>query len=305
MSESARKILLATDGSREAERAAGMARELSGALDAELHVLYVESVPEAYIHQWEMAGPEFIDEIFESTGREARKKAEEEAAKIGAVAGVHAAVGRADAEIVRLAEELGAEMVVLGSRGLGAVRRALMGSVSVSVVRHAHTSALVVRGEPNGETYFPGRILLATDGSKEAEAASRTAAEISVATDSPLHLLYALDLTPRPPYPHPLAGERWEHYLEEAKEKAREFVEERADRLRAAGAEVAVAKVAFGRPDAEIVEEAEELGASLVVTGSRGLGGIRRSLMGSVSDSVVRHAHCPVLVVRRKEEKDR
>jgi nucleotide-binding universal stress UspA family protein len=43
---------------------------------------------------------------------------------------------------------------------------------------------------------------------------------------------------------------------------------------------------------------AEELGADLIVMGSRGLGGVRRALMGSVSDSVVRHAHCPVLVVR-------
>ena len=58
----------------------------------------------------------------------------------------------------------------------------------------------------------------------------------------------------------------------------------------------------MGEAAAEIVDLAEELGAGLVVVGSRGLGGIRRALMGSVSDSVVRHAHCPVLVVRREEE---
>jgi nucleotide-binding universal stress UspA family protein len=50
-----------------------------------------------------------------------------------------------------------------------------------------------------------------------------------------------------------------------------------------------------------IVELAEEIGAGLIVMGSRGLGGIRRALMGSVSDSVVRHAHCPVMVVREEE----
>jgi nucleotide-binding universal stress UspA family protein len=47
---------------------------------------------------------------------------------------------------------------------------------------------------------------------------------------------------------------------------------------------------------------AEEIGAGLIVIGSRGRGGIRRALMGSVSDSVVRHAHCPVMVVRPEEE---
>ena len=57
----------------------------------------------------------------------------------------------------------------------------------------------------------------------------------------------------------------------------------------------------MGRPDAEIIDEAEQIGAGLIVVGNRGLGRIRRALMGSVSDSVVRHAHCPVLVVRRGE----
>ena len=54
--------------------------------------------------------------------------------------------------------------------------------------------------------------------------------------------------------------------------------------------------------DVEIVKLAEEIGAGLIVIGSRGRGGIKRALMGSVSDSVVRHAHCPVLVVRQERQ---
>jgi len=60
----------------------------------------------------------------------------------------------------------------------------------------------------------------------------------------------------------------------------------------------------MGRADQEVVALAEELGAGLVVMGSRGLGGLRRLLMGSVSDSVIRHAHCPVLVVRKEEPQE-
>ena len=56
-------------------------------------------------------------------------------------------------------------------------------------------------------------------------------------------------------------------------------------------------------PAAEIVRLGEDMDAGLIVVGSRGLGGVRRALMGSVSDSVVRHAHCPVLVVRRTENR--
>jgi nucleotide-binding universal stress UspA family protein len=55
-------------------------------------------------------------------------------------------------------------------------------------------------------------------------------------------------------------------------------------------------------PADSIVQVAEETGADLVVMGSRGLGGIKRALMGSVSDSVVRHAHCPVMVVRKEKQ---
>jgi nucleotide-binding universal stress UspA family protein len=56
-------------------------------------------------------------------------------------------------------------------------------------------------------------------------------------------------------------------------------------------------------PAAEVVALAEELGVGLIVMGNRGLGGIRRALIGSVSDSVVRYAHCPVMVVRHEKER--
>jgi len=94
--------------------------------------------------------------------------------------------------------------------------------------------------------------------------------------------------------------------VEEAEEKEGEHLEREAQRLpdtqveqvRAAGGSTAQTQLRVGRPDREIVDLAEEIGVGLIVMESRGLGGMRRALMGSVSDSVVRHAHCPVLVVR-------
>ena len=72
---------------------------------------------------------------------------------------------------------------------------------------------------------------------------------------------------------------------------------------------MAQAHLRLGRPDEhiitvaeEIVSLAEEIGAGLIAIGSRGLGKIGRVLLGSASDSVVRHAHCPVLVVRKVEQ---
>ena len=88
-------------------------------------------------------------------------------------------------------------------------------------------------------------------------------------------------------------------------EAAKTEVDRQVQRVRKEGGEVAGAHARMGYPDAEIVDLAEGLGAGLIVIGSRGLGGVRRALVGSVSDSVVRHAHCPVLVTRHMPQGSR
>jgi nucleotide-binding universal stress UspA family protein len=309
MSAFASKILLATDGSPEAERATRMAVTLSNRLGSQLHVVRVGDVPSAYTYsEAEIFGREF--QILRVHAEEyARERLDEEAEKVramgGEVAGSHAGAGSADAEIVRLAEELGVGLVIVGSRGSGALRRAVMGSVSSSVVRHAHGSVLVVRGDRREEDHLPGRILLALDGSKEANAAAQAAVEISNATGSELHIIYAVNTEPRMPwmpYLGPGTSDWWEEALREIRRTSRAWVDQQAERIESEGAKVADVHLVFGKPDEVIVKVGEELEAGLIVTGSRGLGGVRRALMGSVSDSVVRHAHCPVLVVRVDEE---
>ena len=148
---------------------------------------------------------------------------------------------------------------------------------------------------------FPTKILLATDGSEEAALAVQTATDLAKSTGSELHLVYVEAAS----YVFPttdwecLGGEDLPTRLDEvAKEAAKIKVDEQAQRVREADGEVAGAHARVGYPEAEIVDLAEELGVGLIVMGSRGLGGVRRTLMGSVSDSVVRHAHCPVLVTR-------
>ncbi len=87
--------------------------------------------------------------------------------------------------------------------------------------------------------------------------------------------------------------------LRRLERQAQEILDEQVRKIENAGGTVAEANLKMeGRPDWEIVRLSEEIGAGLIVMGSRGLGGLRRALLGSVSDSVVRHAHCPVLVVR-------
>jgi nucleotide-binding universal stress UspA family protein len=300
------KMLLATDGSAEATRAARMAVVLAHRLGSKLHVVHVGPMPEEYINpRLSIPEPEFWEMMRERAEEETKPRLNEQVQKIreagGEVSGAHVRVGLPDAEIVELAEQLGAGLVVLGSRGLRPLKRALIGSVSDSVVRHAHGSVLVVRGNGRERDYLPGRILLALDGSREAAAASRTAVEIANATGSELRILFALFTSETLPYPYSYARERWEARVERAKHRAQEFVDEQAERIEAEGGRVKDAHLAFGKPDQEIVKLGEELDAGLIVVGSRGLGGVRRALMGSISGSVVRHAHGPVLVVRDED----
>ena len=147
---------------------------------------------------------------------------------------------------------------------------------------------------------FPTKILLATDSSEEATLAAKTAADIAQKTGSELHIVHA---KPVPVYIDP-ASDRVSDVRgaeENIKLEAQQLLDTQVEQIKAAGGTVAQTHVRLGRPAQEIVNLADKIAAGLIVVGSRGLGGIRRALMGSVSDSVVRHAHCPVMVVRKEE----
>ena len=151
-------------------------------------------------------------------------------------------------------------------------------------------------------SFFPTKILLATDGSEEASLATEAATELSKNTASEVHLAYVVPTPARLVYPHHYPKEVREDIVEQAKKEAGEFLDTQAEQIRSGGGSVSEVHLRTGRPDNEIVSLSEDLGVGLIVIGSRGLTGVRRSLMGSVSDSVVRHAHCPVMVVRREAQ---
>ena len=154
-------------------------------------------------------------------------------------------------------------------------------------------------------TDFPTRILLATDGSEDAAFAARTAVNLANKTGSELHVVYVEEVPRRLSTSESTSLEGMidpefeEQMRQNAQAAASQLLEEQVQKIKKAGGEIAQAHPRFGRPHAEIVHLAEELDAGIVVVGSRGEGGVRRALLGSVSDSVVHHAHCPVLVVRK------
>ncbi len=296
------RILFATDGSEDSELAATTAVGLAKITGSELHVLHVgAAVPENFEATDVEPGP---------TEREARRILDEQLKKIenvgGTVAQSHLRMGGVAEEVIELAEELSTGLIVLGSRGRGRIRRLVMGSVSDSVVRHAPCPVMVTRWKP---IVFPAKILVATDGSEEADLAAKTAADLATRTGSELHISHVGKLLTHGGYAGVEVGSLPAGSQELLDREAKELMEAQLERMREAGASVTEAHLMSGRADEEIIFLAEQIGADLVVVGSRGLGGIRRALLGGVSDSVVRHAHCPVLVVRtekseREEEPD-
>src|SRR3712207_3572156 len=144
---------------------------------------------------------------------------------------------------------------------------------------------------------FPTKVLLATDGSKEADLATRTAADLADKIGSELHVVHVFGITPwYPAYPEGYGfgeAELGDPMLEEelqrtSERRAREVLDAEVEKLRSLGVRQPQAHLLEGGASQEIVGLAEGIGAGLIVLGSRGLGGIRRALIGSVSDSVVR-----------------
>jgi nucleotide-binding universal stress UspA family protein len=144
---------------------------------------------------------------------------------------------------------------------------------------------------------LPQKILVATDGSETAAQAVRAAVRLSDKIGSELHVVHVGDVPPAP-YPDGGAVVTQEELVASAEPATREVLDEKVRRIRTAGGEVAGAHLRMGTPAEEIVGAAEELGTDMIVVGSRGLGTLKRMLVGSVSESVARHAPCPVLVVR-------
>jgi nucleotide-binding universal stress UspA family protein len=141
---------------------------------------------------------------------------------------------------------------------------------------------------------FPTRILVATDGSREAELALTTAADLAKSTDSELHVVHVGE---SPLVYHPERHAYRAEY-EEHEKVSQQLLEAQVERIEGASATETQAHLRMGRADEEIVELAQGIDAGLIVMGSRGHGRLRRALVGSVSESVVRHAHCPVAIVR-------
>lgn len=262
------RVLVATDGSTDASLAVDWMAHLP--LPPDREVMVVTVIPPRGDAGSSARG------VPTGLTAEARRVADETASRLlrGRTSTGRVVAGDPVEQIVTAAGRWGADVVVLGARGLGAIQALLVGSVSLGVVRQAPCPALVCRGIPRAVR----AVTVGVDGSAHARHALEWLARLPGASALQLRLVGVGDLGE-----HPVS-------LESTLDEAARMVSARV-------AAVAVA-AHTGAPADRIVEDAERHGSDLVVVGARGAGAVTRLLLGSVSESVLRRAGCPVLVVR-------
>ena len=285
------KILLATDGSEDADLAARAAIELSNRTASELHV----------VHVWhDVPTPHFQSFVKAQLKQEAEEILQKQLERIeqsgGTIAEAHLREGRTVDEILDLSEELEVGLLIVGSRGLGGVRRVLLGSVSEGIVHHAHRPVLVMRG--GQDAWPPSRVIVGDDSSEDAREAGKLAASIGELFGATALLVRAY---PRLPETDPEGRELDPRMVDDELRREKRALEARAAEIEEASGIRPRARIAVGDPAACLIEAAEE-GAperTLIAVGSRGLGAVQRLRLGSVSTKVLRVARGPVLVVYR------
>ncbi len=280
------RILLATDGSEDAVRAAEAASDLARKSGAELHVVHVWHDVRGFAHSFvkgelKRQGQEVLDEQVERIR-----------AAAGEVAKAHLRCGRTSGEVISFGREIDAGLLVVGSRGLGTVQRILIGSQSEEIVHRAQVPVLVLRGAQ--DSWPPARIVVGEDFSDDARRAGELAAAIGRLYGAGGLLVYSHpDLPEIPPGEGRSAAVQ---NLQDMRKREEKMPDDRATKLKEILGSKPEVRLSDGYPARVLLEASQEVRSSLVAVGSRGRTGIVRTRLGSVSTKVVTAAHGPVLV---------
>ncbi len=286
------KVLVATDGSTYGRWALNWVATLPLVEPPKvtaLHVLDIAALRAPFLAQPVMAGTErYIQKEIQRTkvcAAKALKEAKQQLASLKLKGMTCKELGPVATTILKRAPKREG-LLVVGSQGLDALDRFMLGSVSTKVIHHATCPVLVVKGEAAPLR----RIILATDGSDTSAKAMKfvlTKFQPIRSTGKggrvPIHVS-VLHVMPFAKYPG-------------LKEENHKLLEQSVQKLTKAGF-TAEPLCYLGNPAEEIMKAASQQQADLIVMGAKGLGAIARFLIGSVSTRVVQHANCAVLVVR-------
>ena len=288
------KILLADDGSRHAQSAVELLREISLPPKSRIMVLRVFTPGQI------SSIPEFEKSL---------ERTKDQFLKAGIAAETDLILGSPSEKIIEIAETKKPDLIVVGAKGLRATLGILLGGVAQQVVEYAHCPVLVVRASYQGLR----RILLVTDGSSYSQQAARYLGKFPLPDKVDVRVIHVMPplrppvmVEPTPvgwqPMYVPLLTEEEETALQKKQEhKGQALLKRTCDLLQRNGiASTPVLK--WGDAATEIIEYVKSNKFDLIVAGSRGLSQFKGWWVGSVSRKLVHYSNCSVLIVKKPKK---
>jgi nucleotide-binding universal stress UspA family protein len=282
------RVLVATDGSADARTAAQWLAGVPLPADARVLAVSVVSLPASPIDIPTVT--EFRRVLMDEARADAERLVPLLEHHVGSVE-TRVVAGDPRHEIVQVARDWAADLIVVGARGLGAAATALLGSVSLAVVRHASCAVLVVRPDPR-----PLRsVAVALDGSAASDHAARFFAGLPRPPALAVRLVGVVEPPPIPrTAPKAIVGSLRDAIATVTNDRRR-MLAAALDRVAKHFPAQATQELPVGVPAETLEQLSSEV--DLIVLGARGLGPVKRLLLGGVSERVLRHAACPVLIV--------
>jgi nucleotide-binding universal stress UspA family protein len=292
------KLLVPLDGSKTAEQVLPYARLLSRTLGLPVQLLTAIDLEELAPLTSRAEG-RFLDKVMAERMRESRTYLETIARSFPG-AGARFLVERGKPEDVVI-ERAGAEkdtLIAMATHGRSGIQRWLLGSVAEKILRGAANHLLLVRtteaGKTDGEATLKS-IVAPLDGSALAEKALPYVAQLAKGMNLDVILMRAYALPPSAVSQD--FGPHLKEFMAELETEARSYLAEKTEELKGKGPERFSAVVDFGYGAEEIIALGRKTPDNLIAMCTHGRSGVKRWVLGSVTEKVVRHSGDPVLIV--------
>lgn len=296
------KILIPLDGSKTAEKVLPYARYLAGKLKIPIELLAVIDIAEMVAHI-AVEKARFLDTMVEDGVRASTTYLRGIATTFtGAEVKCSVAKGRAEETIIERAEKEPSTLITMATHGRSGLNRFLLGSITEKVLRGTTNPLLLVRATEEAKSVGQAAIdsvIVPLDGSELAEGVIPTVADMAQKLDLAVVLFRAYHI----PY-NAYAGEdgayavNYDDLIAGVRDEANEYLERKAAEIKKLGVAKVSAVTKEGIAGDEIIVLGRRTPDNLIAMCSHGRSGIRRFVLGSVTETVVRHSGDPVLVVR-------
>jgi len=305
-----KRIIWASDGSDESEEALKYAISLARTFGSEITGVYVIEMDPRLLYDYARNPDSELYGWVEQAAENQKERLISEAEIFG-IQGVAfrsvVSIGDPSEEIVKLARRKKADLIVLGVRGLGLIDRMLVGSTTLKVLRRSSIPVLSVRKRGSGNGIEIRNILVPLDVFEKEDSALNLAAGLGQVLNANITVLYACKLFS---YPAGAPGgtpgsmnELSEDTLKYAAAELSARAEMLGQRLKSGGAQVFVPKISTAltegtNPALGIVDYAKNKNTDLIVINTHGRKGVKKFIMGSVTEKVVQESPCPVLALK-------